>query len=174
MVSSNVFVFVYVCVCVQPCLCFCACLRLWVSHNNTHVSVRLYNKVISRRRERVTHAQTQLALWTLKREWSKWRGCTVAGVEEWQGPRMCNHTHTHTHTHTHIHRQTAYCAGGEACLHSGTGRCWPAWPCETWKGCNASFSRNISSTCTVYIHLTETHLNTHITVTAATISWLID
>lgn len=30
---------------------------------------------------------------------------------------MCNHTNTYTHTHT------AYCAGGEACLHSGTRRC---------------------------------------------------
>lgn len=25
---------------------------------------------------------------------------------------------------------------------------WPAWPCETWKGCNESFSKNISSTFT--------------------------
>lgn len=38
-------------------------------------------------------------------------------------PRMCNIKHTH-HTH-HTHSQTAYCAGGDPCLQSGTRRsCW--------------------------------------------------
>lgn len=98
--------------CTQPCMRFCACLRLWVSHKNTHLSVRLYNKVISRRREWVTHAQTRLALWTLKEGVIKMEG------EEWSEggeSNMCNHTHRHTLPTVHEER---------VCLHSGTRRCW--------------------------------------------------
>lgn len=99
-------------------MCVClrthACLRVWVTHENTHLSVWLYNKAISRSRESVAHAQTQLALWKLNKGWSKWKGGT-AGVEEWGESMMCNLTYTHT--------QTSYCAGGGVLLHCGTRRC---------------------------------------------------
>lgn len=48
----------------------------------------------------------------------------------------------------HARTHTPYCADEEACLHRGARKACgrPAGPCETWKGCNESFSRNITST----------------------------